>query len=84
MTDAELNAIRERCNAATAGPWVDIQEHCPESANGQRYCTKASVYCYGPNSHANIRFCTNARQDIPVLLAEVERLRAIVQAEDGQ
>ena len=79
MTDADLQAIRDREAKATPGPWYPGE-------NSQR-----QYNVYGPN-HEDITpaftddtfasmqqddtvFIAHARADIPALLAEVERLR---------
>ena len=57
--DAERIAeIRERCDKASEGPWVE----CSLVVHGLRPC--------------DAKFIAHSRQDVPDLLAEVERLRA--------
>jgi len=62
-----LDAIKARCEAATPGPWtVSLGDlHCiiPEDSNGIN----------------DWHFCANAREDVPALVAEVERLQAEVE-----
>ena len=90
MTDAELKAIRERCEAATPGPWII------DPAEGVRFAWVvrdeddiddlglADGICILPdearggtdNASNNGIFLAHARTDIPALLAEVERLKA--------
>jgi hypothetical protein len=64
MTDAELKAIEDRCNAATAPPWlirtIEVYE--------RRGCT-----LHLPDK--DLHFAMESRQDVPALLAEVRQLR---------
>jgi hypothetical protein len=61
--------------------------HCPEAdetyqkADGTWHTLHICRGMAGPNREANSRFIAAARQDVPVLLAEVWRLRKLV--EDG-
>jgi hypothetical protein len=70
MTDEQLAAIRARCEAATGGPW-EVGHKCE---------IYTRHYQVGPIGDfwepADARFTAHAREDIPALLAEVERLRA--------
>lgn len=91
MTGEELRAIRERCDAATPGPWEFAA-----------WNTLPNGYLYGPapiHAHEPIPpglykctppvslrgedalFVAHARQDVPALLAEVERLKHAVAQE---
>ena len=85
MNDAERQAIRERCEAAAAGPWTVSYGKCYELPHVES--TEGTV-CFPTisddgeggewcNSHAE--FIAHARTDVPALLAEVERLRAELQ-----
>ena len=84
----DLEAIKARAAAATEGPWEwddpGIGQHwsCPkpwmEVVNADVAC---GPYCYGGSvrpieSAADGQFIAHAREDIPALVAEVERLRA--------
>jgi hypothetical protein len=70
MTDEQLAEIRARCEAATGGPW-EVGHKCE---------IYTRHYQVGPIGDfwepADARFTAHAREDIPALLAEVERLRA--------
>ncbi len=70
MTE-RLAQIRQRCEAATPGPWVE-EDGFILTAAGQRM-----VADFVPFS-ANSEFMAAARDDVPYLLAEIERLRAEV------
>lgn len=66
MTERELQAIRERWEAATPGPWVK---------NVNRNGIVTSNYCITGLRDVDAYFIAAARTDVPALLAEVERLR---------
>jgi hypothetical protein len=95
ITDAELQAIRERCAAATPGKWIS----CPIRVElGQGTVQGSGVYCPKPlvsvcvvpghtcypegntpeQIAADSAFIAHARADIPALLAEVDRLKALL------
>ena len=82
MTEERLLAIKARAEAATPGPFkvfyraLDFPSAFYESlwAEGQK-----EVICavsHGKNDRADAEFLAHAREDVPTLLAEVERLRA--------
>lgn len=78
MTPEELKAIEDRCEKATPVPW----EHIGGGRESMRYSTEDGpmrVQVHGVDaSFYNSEFIAHARTDIPMLLAEVERLQ-----EDG-
>ena len=87
LTEQELADIRARCEAATGGPWRFVEEGRdntsgdsfimtgpPRGRNGDLYLTTDKR----DGSHADYEFIAHARQDIPRLLDEVERLRRLV------
>ena len=59
MTQAELNAIRERCNAANENVCYALGPIIPDNEQGKK----------------NLRFIINAKQDITTLLAEIDCLQ---------
>jgi hypothetical protein len=67
MTD--LAEIRARCEAATPGPWIR-EGAVISSLRGVWYALKTSA------DRADLSLMFRACEDIPALLAEVERLRA--------
>ena len=78
LTKSELDEIRARCEAATPGPW-----HGNVFGYGGVHILWGSVYMgdgelvrIGHNESSNADFVARARQDVPDLLEEVERLRA--------
>lgn len=90
MTDEQLAAIRARCEAATPGPW----EPGRQSPYTLRFPIHQSVEARKVNPLGWQRACicrearmgdtafiAHARQDVPALLAEVERLRGLLSSE---
>jgi hypothetical protein len=77
MTDAHLADIRARCDEATPGPWEfdRMSDGVFLAASGKEICA-----AYRPERDADMEFIANARSDIPALLDEVERLRAVAEA----
>lgn len=77
MTDAELQAIRERCEKATFGPWFMDGHEVFENQYGKGY-TIAIVNArnhWVEESLGNANFIANSRNDIPGLLKEIDLLR---------
>lgn len=85
ITQERLEAIRQRAEKATAGPWT-----CTDSSVESKYAksywwggednevcslSDGGEYIENLNAEADAKFIAHARQDIPDLLAEVERLR---------
>jgi hypothetical protein len=81
MTSEELEAIRARCDAATSGPWKSFVEGRDHTSGDSFIMTPTG----GTRGNGGIEllgatvadqdFIANARQDIPRLLDEIERLR---------
>lgn len=88
MNTDELTAIRERCDAATPGPWklgrytvsgrvqIDQSETAPK-VNPLKW-QRATICRESRENDAT--FIAHARADIPALLDEVTRLRAALEA----
>lgn len=86
ITNAQLDELQARANAATPGPWAaysdDVRLPFPKRGGlGRMRSTNLSV----PEDEANADFVAHARTDIPDLIAavrerdaEIERLRARV------
>jgi hypothetical protein len=78
LDDARLAEIRERADAAHPGPW----RRSDDESSLERYVLSeddlfAVSFGYrGNNTQAEADFIAHARQDVPALLAEVERLKA--------
>lgn len=86
LSTEELQAIKERCKKATSGPWILMPEVCGIEGQGVFetdsfgcICEVGDPYPRGNNRpQQNMEFIANARQDIPKLLAEIERLRETI------
>lgn len=80
MTDTELKEIRLRCDAATHSPWVSYVEG-RDHTSGSNFIMTGEGDSRGEDielSGATIAdqdFIAHARQDIPRLLDEVQRLK---------
>lgn len=84
LLSEQLMEIRNRCSAATPEPWISYVE-------GRDHTSGESVIVRGINGSeedlyliggttADQDFVAHARQDIPRLLDEIDRLRALVHA----
>ena len=80
MTDEELEAIRTRANRATPGPWRSYVEGRDHTAGdhfimmGAQGKDQIDLYIQ-PFRVEDQDFIAHARQDVPRLLAEIERLK---------
>lgn len=82
LPDEELQAIKERAERATAGPWlavpiVDSYEYVVVG-DSKREAITGEVY-----KRDDAIFIEYARSDVTKLLAEVERLQAELEREKG-
>jgi hypothetical protein len=81
LGDEELESIRQRCENATRGPWRSFVE-------GRDHTSGSSFIMTGNDGRrgydielsgatiADQDFIAHARQDIPLLLAEIVRLKS--------
>lgn len=80
MSDERLAEIRERAQAATKGPWKpypSMGEHFVGYVGGDYLRGVGDLsFGEGEQAEADKAFTLAAREDVPALLAEVERLRA--------
>jgi len=84
LTAEELEAIRRRCEEAFEEPVAAISlgrgrvglVYSSDTARGSKAMTVAKYY--GPQKIANAKFAAQAKQDIQRLLAEIERLKALL------
>jgi len=81
MMEQELQMIKDRAEKATPGPWI-IEESCFGNFNAasenESYDLPACLM-----NNADAQFVTNAREDIPALIAEVERLQKALKNTDA-
>lgn len=86
MNQEQLNAIKQRAENATPGPWLVAPEKCSPEGQGVYesdgfgcICEVGDPYPRGNNRpQENMVFIANAREDVPALVAEVERLREVL------
>lgn len=78
VTREELEAIKARVEAATPGPWVDMGDTFYESVcSVPGLHTGVTPICMDPEGDDRPQdraFIAAAREDVPALVAEVERL----------
>ncbi len=84
----DLEIIRVGCEAATEGPWTWLEGHIGRSLLSAP--NDSVLHITGPGAvdptrinicadDDNAAFIAHAREDIPALIAEVERLRDVLQ-----
>jgi hypothetical protein len=90
MTNQELEAIKARYEATSVAPWVSFIEgrDCESGSSFIMTGIPKGEHIWGVNRgedlyitgcvNADIDFIAHARQDIPRLLEEVERLNNII------
>ena len=80
LSDIELERIRERCEAASPGPWksfIEGRDHTSGSnfiMTGEGATRGNDIELDGATA-ADQDFIASAREDIPRLLAEIARLK---------
>ncbi|HEY9471822.1 MAG TPA: hypothetical protein VIQ76_19615 [Propionibacteriaceae bacterium] len=94
MTDDELDEIERRVTLATPGPWeanletrsgiggasfIDLNPGGDQDA--ELYFTYAPVVRVSPDRRldADLDFVAHARNDVPRLVAEIRRLRRLIE-----
>ncbi len=76
ISENELTAIRNRAENASDGPWKAYVEGRDMDCGSSFIRTQGEDIELIGASVADIDFIANARQDIPMLLDEIERLRS--------
>ena len=89
LTEAELDQIAQRCGAASKPPWqsfIEGRDHWGgdnfirvgglDDSEPDMYVSRSTAERTVPASDADLDFIAHARQDLPLMLAEVRRLRA--------
>jgi hypothetical protein len=83
ITDAQLDEIDARARLATAGPWKSYIER-RDHLSGSSFIMTGSIERRGPDIElsgatlADQDFIASSRQDVPNLVNEVRRLRALL------
>lgn len=75
LSDDQLAKIRKRAEDATPGPWKAYIEDRDFESGSSFIKTAADDIELSGATEADYDFIANARQDIPILLDEIERLR---------
>jgi len=77
MTDEELQAIEQRAEAASQGPWTLFGAgNACVYADSEGSIVASCGLCVGrPRDGRNAEFIAHARADVPALLGEIRRLR---------
>ena len=79
LTDAYLDAIEQRANAATKGPWEMYRPHHASGFHSVIGGAGGTDNLADDVLEADAEFVAHARSDVPALVAEVRRLRAMEQ-----
>lgn len=79
MTKDENEAIRKRVERATKGPWSNGYELVMRWSE-ERERNETVAECVHDRAMEDSEFIAAARQDVPALLAEVDRLKAIAES----
>ena len=78
LSDEDIRAIRLRCDQATPGPWTSFVEGREQMSGSDFIRTSGEdIYLTGATA-ADQDFIAHARQDIPALIAEIERLKKLL------
>jgi len=80
LSDDELGLIRERCAAATPGPWTSLIEGRDHTSGSSCIKTAGEDIELSGATIADHDFIAHARQDIPRLLNEITELRRLASA----
>lgn len=78
MTDLDLDAIQARVEAATPGPWV----HEDPGFHANRITSERGDIAYTIVEEADGQFIIHAREDVPRMVAEIRRLRKIIERQN--
>jgi hypothetical protein len=74
----DMDAIRQRCDQATPGPWKSYVEGREHDSGSSFFMTSGEDIELTRASVADQDFIAHPRQDIPQLLAEIQRLKAMI------
>lgn len=84
LTDQDLKAIEARCLRASKGPWkswIEGRDHTSGSSfirTGEPGDSPNSAIELSGATNDDQDFIAHARQDVPKLLEEIERLRGLI------
>lgn len=80
LTSEELQHMQKRCAAATPGPWKSYIEGRDHTSGSSFIMTGGEDIELTGATDADYDFIAHTRQDMPRLLAEVQRLRQRIAA----
>ena len=80
LTDEDLAAMRTRVSSATPGPWISYIEGRNMMSGSSFIQTRGEDIYLSGATEADQDFIASAREDIPRLLLEIERLRDLISA----
>ena len=75
LSQEDLEEISSRCQGATAGPWTSYVEGRDHESGSSFIMTSGEDIELAGATIADQDFIAHARQDVPRLLEEVQRLR---------
>lgn len=75
LTEAQIDLIAQRCDAATSGPWVSSVEGRDHVSGSSFIRTSVDDIELSGATIADQDFIASARQDVPRLVEEIRRLR---------
>lgn len=78
LDEAYLKEVERRSNAATPGPWTSFIEGRDHTSGSSFIRTASEDIELSGATTADQDFIAHARQDVPLLVAELRRLREIV------
>ena len=85
LSQNQLDEMIRRCEAATPGPWQACWEGRDQFGGESVILTPTGdLYLTPGRSLADHDFIAHARQDVPTLLAEVERLTQLLAAQSDK
>jgi len=83
LSQEEIETIKTRCEKATPGPWKSYIEGREEMSGSDFIMTGGEdIYLTGATADDQ-DFIAHARQDIPRLIEEIERLKKLVESDIG-
>jgi len=77
MNNIDLNAIIERCNKVTQDTWTAYIEEVTHTSGSKSGNRKQYLEVIGATND-DLEFITHAKQDIPLLIAEIEYLKSML------
>jgi len=83
LTEEYLESVEKRAQTATAGPWISFIEGRDHTSGSSFIRTSSDDIELAGASAVDQDFIAHARQEIPLLVAEVRRLRKRMESCNG-